>query len=61
MTSQLQVHVGILLGMRYLHGHEPIVDKDFLGKEIGSDGCLVASAEFLVDLSSGDDVSVSWR
>jgi hypothetical protein len=36
--------------MRYLHGHEPIVDKDFLGQEIGSDGGLVAPAELLVDL-----------
>lgn len=40
-----------MLGARYLHGHESIVDKDFLCKEIGSDGCLVASAKLLVDLN----------
>jgi hypothetical protein len=36
----------------HLHGHQSIVDQDLFGKEIGTDGRLVACAEFLVDLFS---------
>lgn len=45
----------IVLGKLYLHRHEPIVDKDFFGEKVGSNSCLVASAEFLVDLLPQDD------
>jgi hypothetical protein len=34
----------------HLHCDESVIDKNFLRQEIGSDGCLVASAELLVDL-----------
>lgn len=46
-------------GKHYLHGHEPIIDKNLLGEEVGADSCLVAPAELLVDLlTRNDDASV---
>ena len=33
-----------------MHRHQPVVDEDFFGEEIGADGGLVAGGELLVDL-----------
>ena len=35
---------------KYLHGDNSIIDDGFLGEEVSADGCLVLSAELLVDL-----------
>jgi hypothetical protein len=34
----------------YLHRHQPVIDEDLLGEEIGTNSRLVASTELLVDL-----------
>jgi hypothetical protein len=38
------------LGVPYLHRHQPVIDKDLLSQEIGTDSRLVASTELFVDL-----------
>lgn len=49
----LPTHMAISASCRgeiYLHGHQSVIDQNLFSEEIGSDSCLIASAELLVDL-----------
>lgn len=36
----------------HLHRHQPVIDQDLFGEEVGANCCFVACAELLVDLES---------